>query len=71
MTVTERLRAIAPADLAMLGIQDLAYVRPIAAKGKRGFAIHAADGTQLAVTASEAEALGIIRQNDLEPVSVH
>lgn len=71
MTVTERMRMIAPADLAMLGIQDLAYVRPLAARGKRGFAIYAADGTRLAVTASEAEALGIIRQNDLEPATVH
>jgi hypothetical protein len=71
MTVTERLRTIEASDLAMLGIQDLAYVKPLMVDGKKGFAIHAADGTQLAIAASEAQACGIIRQNDLEPVSVH
>lgn len=71
MTVTGRLRTIEASDLAMLGIQDLAYVKPIVVGGKKGFAIYAADGTQLAVAASEAQAYGVIRQNDLEPVSIH
>jgi len=71
MTVAERLRTIEARDFAMLGIQDLAYVRPVVVEGNRGFAIHAADGTQLAVAASEAQAYGIIMQNDLEPVSIH
>jgi len=71
VTVIERLRTIEKSDLAMLGIQDMAYVRPVTVDGKKGFAIYAADGTQLAVAASEAQAYGVIRQNDLEPVSVH
>jgi hypothetical protein len=65
------LRAIQPGDLAMLGIQNLAYVKLNAAKGERSFVIYAADGTELAVAPTEAQAYALIRENDLEPVSVH
>lgn len=58
-------------ELAVLGVQDLAYVRPVEAEGKPGFAIHAADGTQMAVVASRDLAFAVIRQNDMEGVSVH
>jgi hypothetical protein len=67
----ERLKNISPRDLALLGMNDMAYVKRVVAKDEVGFAIFSADGTQLAVVPSEELAYATIRQNDLEPVSVH
>lgn len=58
-------------ELAVLGMQHVAYVKPIENEGKAGFAIHAADGTQMALVASRDLAFAVIRQNDMEGVSVH
>ena len=58
-------------ELAVLGVRDVAYVRPVRADGKSAFAIHAADGTEMAVVASRELAFAVIRQNDMEAVSVH
>ena len=58
-------------ELAVLGVQAVAYVRATEAEGKPAYAIHAADGTQMAVVASRDLAFAVIRQNDMEPVSVH
>jgi hypothetical protein len=60
-----------PQELAVLGVQDVAYVRSVDDEGKPAFAIYAADGTQMAVVASRDLAFAVIRQNDMEGVSVH
>ena len=60
-----------PQELAVLGVQSVAYVKQVEAEGKLAFAIHAADGTQMAVVASRDLAFAVIRQNDMEGVSVH
>jgi len=58
-------------ELAVLGMQNVAYVKPIEAEGKPAYAICAADGTQMALAASRDLAFAVIRQNDMEPASVH
>lgn len=59
-------------DLAVLGLQGIAYIRPFETpEGVPVFAIHAADGTRLALAATKAQAYGAIREHELEPVSVH
>ncbi len=58
-------------DLAVLGMQDFAYVKPILYQGQPAFAVHAADGTLVAMTATRLAAEGLVRNNELEPVSVH
>jgi len=58
-------------DLMMLGLNHVAYVKPIKVDGRRVFAIHAADGTQIKVLADHDLAFTTVRQNNLEPVSVH
>ncbi len=71
-TVIEpNLRRLSPADFAALGVDDLAYVRATEADGEAAFAVHAADGTPLAVVASRDVAFALCRQNDLEPLSEH
>jgi hypothetical protein len=68
----ERIRQISQGDLAALGLQGVAYVRPFRTPdGAAVFAIYAADGTQLALAATQEIAVVTIRQNELEPVSVH
>lgn len=58
-------------DLAAWGVDDVAYVKTIEHEGDTAFAIHAADGTQMAVVRDRQVAWAAIRQHDLEPVSVH
>lgn len=58
-------------DLANWGIEDVAYVKPIAIDGAGAYGIFAADGTELAQMDNRDEAIVTIRQNDLEALSVH
>jgi hypothetical protein len=58
-------------DLAALGLQEVAYVKPVSVEGNTAYAVHAADGTEIAVMADRDVAFAAIRQNDLRPVSVH
>ena len=67
----EQMRSMTTSDLAMLGMQDIAYVKPVVVDGNAGFAIHAADGTQMALINDRDIAYAVVRQNELEPVSVH
>jgi hypothetical protein len=56
---------------AALGIEDVAYIKPVQREGKAMIAVHAADGTELAVADSRDVAMAFVRQNDLEPLSAH
>ncbi|MGH7123435.1 MAG: DUF1150 family protein [Stellaceae bacterium] len=71
MYTIERLKSISPREFALLGMDDMAYVKRVVVKDEAKFAICGADGSQLAVAPSEELAYATIRQNDLEPVSVH
>jgi hypothetical protein len=46
-------------------------VKPTIHEGQPAFAIHAADGTMVAMTATRIAAEVLIRNNELEMVSVH
>ncbi len=67
----EGLRDLSPHELGALGLENIAYVKPVVVEGKAAFAVHAADGTQIAVMGDRALAFAVVRQHDLEPVSVH
>lgn len=71
MTLTERLREMSPADLAALGLQGVAYVKPVVVDGTAAYAVFAADGRQAGILPTHAAALVAIRENGLEPVSLH
>ena len=68
---TQAIRQLTEEQLALLGITDIAYVKPVLNDGETVFAIHAADGRQIGVMADRDVAFAAVRQNDLEPVSVH
>ncbi|MBV8935881.1 MAG: DUF1150 family protein [Alphaproteobacteria bacterium] len=67
----ERIRNISSRELAVFGMQDLAYVKPVVVNGVTAFAVHAADGTQVVVLPDREIALATVRQHDLEALSVH
>jgi hypothetical protein len=58
-------------DLGVLGLNEVGYVRPVADPGASGFAIHAADGTRIAIMPSRDMAVAAMLENDLHPVSLH
>lgn len=65
---TAFLRNLSPDDFLVVGMNQIAYIRPIMAKGQSAWALHAADGTLLTVQGKEAMAQVAARQNDLETV---
>jgi len=71
MNQVEKLRHISAQEFVHLGMQDLAYIKEVEVNGEHGFAIHAADGTQMAVIRDRDVAVAAVRQHDLEPLSVH
>ena len=71
MTQTTDIRNLSSSDLAALGIQAFAYVKPVLHEGEPAFAVHAADGTLVAMTATRIAAELLVRNSDLEPLSVH
>lgn len=71
MATPSSIAALSATDFAALGVNLVAYVKPVLADGQPGYAIHAADGTPLAMARDAAVAAASVRQNDMEPLSVH
>jgi hypothetical protein len=71
MNQLEKLRHISPQEFATLGMQAVAYIKRVSVNDTVAFAIHAADGTQLALLPDRDTAFATVRQNDIEPMSVH
>ena len=66
-----RIRQMSAREMALFGIQDVAYIKRVEVDGTAAYAVHAADGSQIAVVAGRDLAFAMVRQHDLEPVSVH
>ncbi len=70
------LRGLSPHDFLRIGVNEIAYVRPLSVAGalagdeKQAFAVYAADGTQLSVLDSMDMAMATLRHNDLVPVTI-
>jgi len=71
MTGKEELHAISPQDLFAMGIQGVAYVRPVTGDEGTVYSVHAADGRQLGVFDDLELAFVAVHQNDMQLVSVH
>ena len=66
-----RIGGLSPQDLMALGMEQIAYVKPVEVEGDAAFAVHAADGTQIAIMKSRDSAIAAIRHHELEALSVH
>ena len=65
------VRHLSVEQLAALGMSHIAYVKPVIINGVAGFAIHAADGTPMAVAGDRDVAVAAIVQHEMHPLSVH
>lgn len=63
--------SISTQDLMVLGLNQVAYIRPVVENGQHLFAVHAADGTRLGILPTRDMAVGALLQHDLEPVPLH
>lgn len=68
---TMLLSELSAEAFASLGVNQVAYVRPVEENGVGVFAVHAADGTRLSVLPEVAVAFAAIVQNDMQPLSLH
>ena len=62
---------ISPQDLGQLGLNRIAFIKPVIEEDERRYVVHTADGTAVRVFATYELAELAIRQHDLEPLSVH
>jgi hypothetical protein len=67
----QKLKSISPADLAMLGLHQIVYLRRQALNDQVFWSVHAADGSEMARLPDRDTAVAACRQHDLEPVSLH
>jgi len=65
------IRHLTAEQLSALGRSQIAYVKPVVINGMMGFAIHAADGTPMAMANDRATAMAAIVQHEMMPLSVH
>jgi hypothetical protein len=65
------IRHISTEQLAQLGMQQIAYVKPVVVNGAACFAIHAADGTPMAIAGGLDVAIAAIEQHEMVPAQLH
>lgn len=65
------LRQLTAQEFAALGLEDVAFVKPKRLGEDNVFAIHTADGREVAIVADRDVAFYTVRENDMEPLSVH
>jgi hypothetical protein len=70
-TIPFDVRHLSEQQLAVLGVSHIAYLKPVVVDGVKGFAIHAADGTPMAVAGDRDIAVAAIVQHEMLPLSVH
>ncbi|SME93121.1 hypothetical protein SAMN06265365_101557 [Tistlia consotensis] len=58
-------------DFLAFGLNDVAYLRDVETEDGVVVGIFAADGTRMAVMKDLSTAAAAVRQNEMEPLSVH
>ncbi len=65
------IRNLTPEQLGELGMPDVAYIKPVFLNGAAAFAIHAADGSPMAMATDCELAIAAIVQHEMLPAMVH
>lgn len=65
------LRHMTAEQLGQLGVPDMAYIKPMLMNGAEVFAIHAADGSPMAVATERDMAIAAVVQHEMLPALVH
>ena len=70
-TELERIRALTPGDLLVLGMKNMAYMKDMEVDGETVVGLFAANGQQIAVMEDRETAVAAAWQNGLAPMTVH
>lgn len=65
------IRRLTPAELLQFGMAEFAYVKQVELDDGMVFAIHAADGSPMAVAANRDLAVAAIQQHEMTAALVH
>jgi hypothetical protein len=65
------IRHLSQQQFMQLGVSQIAYVKRVETQGGTAFAIHAADGTPMALAADQQVAIAAIMQHEMAPALVH
>ncbi len=65
ITETFDIRHLSSDQFARLGVQQIAYVKAVMMNGMPAYAIHAADGTPMAVTGDRDVAIAAVHQHEM------
>ena len=65
------IRHLSIEQLARLGVSQIAYVKPVIMNGAKAYAIHAADGTPMAVAGDREVAIAAVHQQEMLVSLVH
>jgi hypothetical protein len=65
------IRRLTALQLQQLGVSHMAYVKQVPVNGGIAFAIHAADGTPMALAANQDLAIAAIQQHEMAAALVH
>jgi hypothetical protein len=68
---TVGIRHISVAQLEIFEVDKIAFVKPVMTENGQAFAIHAADGTPMAIASTASLAAAAIIQNEMLPRLVH
>ena len=71
MSDTSKTPVLSADEMARLGVDRIAYIKPVQVDSEQRFAVHTADGTAVTVFLSYDLAQLAIRQNGLVPLRVH
>jgi hypothetical protein len=66
--ISYSLKDLTQHDWLTFGLNAIAYLRPAVVNGQSIYAIHAADGSQLALVANRDIGLAAMYEHELEPV---
>ncbi len=58
-------------DLEVLGLSEVAYLRPAEVDGVAGYSIHAANGVPIGFAPGEAAAIAAVISHDMDVAPVH
>lgn len=65
------IRHLSEMEFAQLGVSQVAYIKAVTIEGKLAFAIHAANGTPMALAEDRDVAAAAVIQHEMHPVLVH
>ncbi|WP_420562693.1 DUF1150 family protein [Thalassobaculum sp.] len=70
-TSRQYLAAMTPQALGALGLNQVAFIKPVQEEGAEHYVVHAADGMAVRLFPTRELAELAIRQSDLQAVSLH